>query len=209
MTTGDIIKVLRKRAGMTQAELAQRLGYTSPSTITKIELNQIELTQPKIKAIADLFGVSPSYLVFGDEESAPEYYTDNTVMIPLYGDVAAGLPIYANPDVQGHFAISSDLAIRGKHFALSIRGDSMEPKFYNGDIIVVREQPFVEFGQIGVVQIDGESATCKKVKQTAAGLELHPLNPNHDVQFYTKKEVRDRNISVLGLVVAVYHVLEN
>lgn len=208
MNTGNIIKNLRKRAGYTQAELAQKLGYTSPSTITKIELNQIELTQPKIKAIADLFGVSPSYLIFGEDEQELAYYNDDTVMIPLYGDVAAGLPIYANPDVQGHFAISRDLAFRGNHFALHIRGDSMEPKFFNGDIIVVREQPFVEFGQIGVVQMDGEAATCKKVKQTASGLELHPLNPNHDVQFYTKKEVRERNITVLGLVVGVWHQME-
>ena len=210
MESGKILKMYRTAKGMTQEELARAAGYAHKTSISKIEKGEVDMNQKTMKIFADILGISPADLIDSglrinaSDSDERERYT----MIPLYGEVAAGLPIFANPDILGHIPISDTLAIRGNHFALTIRGTSMEPKFFNGDIIVVREQSFVEFGQIGVVQMDNESATCKKVKSTKAGLELHPLNPAHDVQFYTKKEVAERNITVLGLVIGVWHQLD-
>ena len=63
MTIGARIKARREELGLSQDELAHRLGYKSRSSINKIELNQRNLTQSKIKAIADALSTTPSYVM--------------------------------------------------------------------------------------------------------------------------------------------------
>ena len=88
-TIGLRIRELRSEAGMTQEELARRLGYKSKTTINKIEMGERSLTQTKIKQIADILRVSPMYIMGWEQpynnmdstsdnmESALEgYYTD-------------------------------------------------------------------------------------------------------------------------------------
>ena len=67
MTIGERIRYRREQLGMTQAELAAALGYRSKSSINKIELGKQELTQPKIKAVADALQTSVSYIMGWDE----------------------------------------------------------------------------------------------------------------------------------------------
>lgn len=69
MTIGERIKHRREELGMTQDELAHKLGYKSRSSINKIELNLYNLKQSKIKAIADALGTTPSYIMGWDEEA--------------------------------------------------------------------------------------------------------------------------------------------
>ena len=68
MSIGDRIKIRREELGMNQEELAKRLGYKSRSSINKIELNQRDLPQAKIKAIANILDTTPSYIMGWDEE---------------------------------------------------------------------------------------------------------------------------------------------
>lgn len=68
MTIGDRIKKRRLELGMTQEQLAQKLGYKSKSSINKIELNGRNLTQPKIKLIADALLTTPEYIMGWDEQ---------------------------------------------------------------------------------------------------------------------------------------------
>ena len=88
-TIGLRIRELRSEAGMTQEELAHRLGYKSKTTINKIEMGERSLTQTKIKQIADILRVSPMYIMgweqpykntdstFDNMEATQEgYYTD-------------------------------------------------------------------------------------------------------------------------------------
>lgn len=66
------IKKFRLQAQMSQAELAQRTGYTDRSSIAKIEKGMVDLSQSKIKQFADVFGVTPGELMGWDENTAPE-----------------------------------------------------------------------------------------------------------------------------------------
>jgi len=89
----------------------------------------------------------------------------------------------------------------GEYFALRVKGDSMTAaRIYEGDILVVRRQDYVENGQIAVVLVNGYEATVKKFYRTDTTVSLVPqsLNPEHQMQVYdiTKTEVK-----VLGLVV--------
>lgn len=73
MTIGERIKCRREELGLTQVELAEKLGYSSKTTIAKIETNANNLRQSKIKAIADALQTTPSFIMGWDEESAEEY----------------------------------------------------------------------------------------------------------------------------------------
>lgn len=72
MTIGQRVKVRREELGMSQDELAKKIGYKSKSSINKIELGFRDLTQSKIKAIADALDTTPSYIMGWDEEKEVE-----------------------------------------------------------------------------------------------------------------------------------------
>lgn len=78
---GRNILTLRKKLGWTQEELARRVGYSSKTTINKIELGSRDLPQKKIKAFADALGVTPAYLMGWEWEQEPEDLADVTAQV--------------------------------------------------------------------------------------------------------------------------------
>lgn len=62
--------------------------------------------------------------------------------------------------------ISEDMARQGDYFALQIKGDSMEPRIKEGDVVIVRKQPDVESGEVAIVLVNGDEATIKKCKNS-------------------------------------------
>ena len=123
------------------------------------------------------------------------------VRIPVFGNVAAGIPISAIQNIIDYEEINEDLAYTGEYFGLIIKGDSMEPKMSTGDVVIVRSQPTAENGDIVIVLINGESATCKKIKKTPEGILLISLNPSYEPQFYSKKEIERLPVTIVGKVV--------
>lgn len=75
MTTGDRIKEAREARGLSQQELALKCGWTSRSTISKIEKNICETRLTSLMKIAKALDVDPDYLVFGDAEDKKEEIT--------------------------------------------------------------------------------------------------------------------------------------
>lgn len=71
-TIGQRIKIRREELGLSQEELGKRLGYKSRSSINKIELDQRNLTQSKIKSIADALETTPSYIMGWEEDCTPQ-----------------------------------------------------------------------------------------------------------------------------------------
>lgn len=118
---------------------------------------------------------------------------------PLLGTVRAGLPMYAEENIEGYIPIrQTDGA---KYFWLNIRGDSMNAAGMNeGDQILVREQPEVENGEIAVVLVNGDEATVKTFRREGELVILTPrsLNPAHQPQIYDPRKVPVR---VLGKVI--------
>lgn len=123
------------------------------------------------------------------------------VKIPVLGYVRAGIPIDAVEEILDYEEITEDMANTGTYFCLQIKGDSMEPKFSEGDVVVIRQQETVENGDIAVVLINGNDATIKKFYRTDAGIQLVATNPSYDPLFYTPKEVDSLPVSVIGKVV--------
>ena len=184
---------------MSQDELAQKSGYKSRSTITKIEKGERRVKQTKVKALADALGVSPAWLLGFDEEATPLARNIIPVpagrRIPVVGTIACGSPILAQENIQGY--VDTDKA-HGADFALICRGDSMAPKILDGDVVLIRQQPTVDNGQVAAVLI-GDEATLKKVYLQDNQLVLVPENGAYSPLVYTGQDMA--SAQVLGLVV--------
>lgn len=72
MQTYEIIKMLRIKHKISQGELAKKVGYSDRSSIAKIESGNVDLTESKIKTFANVFGVSPAYLLGMTDAPAPQ-----------------------------------------------------------------------------------------------------------------------------------------
>jgi len=200
---GKRIKDERIRLNMTQEELARKVGYTSRSSVNKIELGLVDLPQSKILAIASALQTTPAYLM-GWEESIDELKIDNIFKIekrsiPLLGNVACGEPIFASESFDAYVTVGSNIQA---DFCLRAQGDSMiNARILDGDIVFVRKQEMVNDGEIAVVLI-GDEATIKRVyyDKEEGQLSLVPENPKYRVMRYHGEELNQ--IRILGKVIA-------
>ncbi len=191
---GGRIKQLRQSKSITQKELSEML-YKSESTVRMWELGKSEPDLEMLKKIANFFNVSVDYLLNDG------LVTKRGVKIPVFGNVAAGIPIDAITDIEDYEEITEELAASGEYVALKIKGDSMEPKMSQGDVVIVRVQPTIESGEIAIVLINGDNATCKKVKKTEEGIMLISLNSAYEPMFYSNKQIEELPIRIFGKVV--------
>ena len=121
--------------------------------------------------------------------------------IPILGRIAAGLPLYAEQNIEGYTL--TDLNGGAEYFALRVSGDSMNAaRIEDGDIIVVRRQDDVENGELAVVMVGDSDATVKRFYATGTTVTLMPqsTNPIHQPQMYDLKRTR---INVLGKVIKI------
>lgn len=120
--------------------------------------------------------------------------------VPELGHVAAGDPIFVEDNIVGWVTLPDDLEYSEDLFALTVRGDSMEPRMFSGDKVIFRRQEHAPNGATAIVLINGNTATCKKVYRRADGLELKPNNDKYKPLFFTPQEVNDLPVRVIGVV---------
>jgi repressor LexA len=121
---------------------------------------------------------------------------DESVTVPVVGDIAAGAPISAEEHVDDVLSLPRELTGRGRVFGLRVRGDSMvDAAICDGDIVVVRQQPEAHSGQIVAAMIDDE-ATVKVYRRRNGHVHLEPRNPAYDV-------IDGDTAVILGIVVSV------
>ena len=206
-TIGSRIRNRREELGLSQDELGKRLGYKSRSSINKIELDQRNLTQSKIKAIADALDTTPAYIMGWEDQPIstipiPPGFIPMPQMrkVPLVGSIACGTPILAQQNIDGSVDAPEDIRC---DFALRCKGDSMiDAGIHDGDAVYIRIQPEVENGEIAAVRI-GEEATLKRVYYDGTTLTLMPANASFAPMVYTGPQLDDVHIE--GRVVGWTH----
>ena len=186
-----ILKRLREERDITQEKLAKAIGMKR-SRLSMYELGEREPDFDALKAFANYFNV-PVGVLLGENE-------DYDNMIPVLGDVAAGIPIEATEDIIDYVVISPSMFRTGDFFGLRLKGDSMSPRLNDGDIVIVRKQETVDNNELAVVMV-GDSATVKVVKFDRKGISLIPFNPDFAPMRYTKEDVEQKPITILGKVV--------
>lgn len=197
MSIGDNIKTLRLKEKLSQADLGKIAGVTDKAVSTW----ESGLKIPRMGAVekmASYFGV-PKSAILDDNLSAsiPTGFEPLPQMaqVPLVGRIACGQPITAEQNIESVIGVPSAWHA---DFALTCRGDSMQPRYVDGDIVCIHRQPEVENGQIAAVRI-GEEATLKRFYRQGDTVTLQAENPAYPPLVYQKEELN--SIAIEGRVV--------
>jgi repressor LexA len=225
------LKEIRESKGMSQKQLAIKIGVAQNS-ISRWESGERQPDNDTLVKIAEVFNVSIDYLLGrkkGDIPIIPEIATSldinlaslaqnkydknlnidsysqskESIRIPVLGKVAAGIPVEAIENYGDEWEeIPEEMAASANYFALKIQGESMEPKFSEGDVVIVKKQDDLESGDIGVVVINGSDATVKKVMKQENGIMLIALNHGvYPPKFYDIQSIEELPVRIIGKVV--------
>lgn len=195
------IKKYRKALGLTQTELAELVGYTDGSMITKIESGKVDISRSKVYEFAKVLQTTPVVLMGLDEEIEKENKRPRGVRIPVLGRVAAGIPIDAIEEIIDYEEISEEEAKQGEYFGLQIKGDSMYPRILDGDVVIVRKQTCANNGDVVIVLVNGNEGTCKQFYKYDDHIELKPFNPMYQPMKFNKEEVDNLPVQIIGKIV--------
>lgn len=202
---GERLKTARKEAGLKQEDVGRILGL-GKSTISEWETGKRSPDIELITELASILNTSVEYLLGierqSDTKAKHEYRLPTNVQpvselhmhrIPMIGEIAAGEPILAVQDYETFVP-----GPMGADFALTVRGDSMEPTYLTGDIVYLRQQDDVYDGQVAAVIIDDEAA-LKHVYHIPNGLTLVSDNTAYPPRVVTLPDYD--SIRILGLVI--------
>ena len=198
MTIGERLRFLRKRKGVTGDEVADFIGVTRPQ-YTAYESGRQNPTR-HISKLADYFQVSTDYLC--GKTDSPSTHNQRGRKIPVLGTVPAGIPLEAITDIIDYEEIPQNMV--GEYFALKIKGNSMSPRICDGDVVIVKKESSVDSGDIAIVIINGNEATCKEVKIQDNGIALIGWNvAEWSPLFFTREEAESLPVRIIGRVVEV------
>lgn len=192
------IRELRKAKGLTLKDMSA-IFHVSLATVGFWEQGKNEPSYSMLLQMSKFFNVPIDYILCNDE--AVERHSGN--WIPVYGRVAAGIPIEAiDDDIVDQEELTPEMMKDGAEYrGLRIAGHSMEPRIREGDVVIVRIQPDVESGEVAIVFVNGDEATCKQIKKTPEGVSLISFNPAFDPIFFTNEEIKQKPVKVWGKVV--------
>lgn len=200
------------KSGLQQKEVAAALNI-APTTFNTWCVGKILPTLPKLQKIAEYFGIQVEDLIQPMSERKATYPSRLSPLpvgrqgkLPIYGTVSAGLGEYVDGenDILGWEPVDGKFAT-DEHFYLRVKGDSMSPKIEDGDLVLVRKQPSVDSGDIGVFLVDGDEGFVKRVKYDTDYIVLLSLNPLYEPITFIGEDVL--RVRVVGKVLRVVKIL--
>lgn len=198
MSIGDNIKKWREIRNLKQTELAELVGV-SDKTVSSWEINRTEPKMGMVEKISVALNCKKTDIIGIDEKVSPSKGKGFTINV--LGRVAAGIPIEAVEEIIDTEEIPEELASTGTYFGLKIQSDSMEPKISNGDVVIVRQQDDADTGDIVIALVNGDDATCKRLRKYRDGIELIANNPTYEPMFFSNKEIEEKPVKIIGKVV--------
>ena len=198
----DNLKRLIEERRVTSQEFAKAINV-SPSTVSMWITNKSLPRMELLDKIADYFNIDVVNLYFDNSKQNERISVSSKkgVAINVLGRVAAGIPIEAIEDIIDTEEISDEMAKSGEFFGLQIHGDSMEPRMCEGDVVIVRKQDDAESGDIVIAMINGDDATCKRLRKYRDGIELISNNPSYEPMFFSNQEIQEKPVRIIGKVV--------
>ena len=158
----------RMKLKMTQQEVADQLGVTR-QTYSNYENGTREPDFAALCALSEVMQCSIAQLLDFRSE-----YEGCGVRIPILGTVKGGLGLQAQQEYEGYEV--ADVASPDEYFFLRVTGDSMAPQIQEGDLALVHSQQTLQSGQIGVILLDDDEATVKRVLFSGKTVILQPFN---------------------------------
>ncbi|MDE1906677.1 MAG: transcriptional repressor LexA [Rhodospirillales bacterium] len=158
-------------------------------------LEVTKLPQDMSPRQAEAIGFAPNVIqgnfgprLAGLRAEAPEA---GAISLPLYGKIAAGLPIEALRDSEEMIEVPMSMLGGGEHFALTVEGDSMvEAGILDGDTVIIRRGDAAENGQIIVALVDENEVTLKRLRRKGQSIALEPANIRYETKILPAERVR-------------------
>lgn len=204
MKLSEIIKQYRKINNISAREFAKRCEISN-AYISLIENEETKSpTLEMLNKLANGMFISLNELIqYIDDETMVSIkpIKKTSIKIPVLGKVIAGIPIEAVEEILDYEEIDEKMARTGEFFALQIKGDSMDPIMSAGDVVIVRKQSDVDNGQIGIILINGDEATVKKVIKKENGIMLVANNPMYEPMFFDAYDIQTKPVKIIGRVI--------
>lgn len=193
---------------MTQQELADSTGIPK-SSISQYISGYAKPKDDRIHLMAKALRVQEPWLLGYDVSMDSQERTEQSpttkpkaIKIPVLGMVHAGYPVDAIEDVLDWEEVTPEMSARGDLMALQVKGDCMEPRFAEGDVVIVLCQNTAKSGDIVIVMVNHDEAEMKKLKRFENGcINLVPLNAAYPVKSFSPQEIEELPIRILGKVI--------
>lgn len=171
---GEKIKYLRESKGITQQELAKKLGTTRQS-ISRYESGERTANQDILFELSDIFETPVDNFFPPREDFVTK--VKNILRIPVLGVITCGEPILAEENFNGYREEIAENVPSGEVFFLETKGNSMTPTIPENSFVLIRKQETIENNEIAAVLVNGDSeATLKRVKFQGDTMILMPDN---------------------------------
>lgn len=194
------LKALRKAKGLSQGALSAQLGVTQQA-VGKWETGRSTPDPNTVARLAELLDTTSDFLLGVTSPQTQSFggpvgsYAESPV--PVVGTVRAG---------YGALAFEEDYGVEmapvkdpDNYFYLIVKGDSMEPRIHDGDYALVRRQPTLSNGELGVMVFGEGEGTLKRYLQRGNAVVLQPFNPDYDELVIRGEELND--LYIVGKVV--------
>lgn len=200
------LKFLREKKGLSQNKLARIIGVNQ-TTIARWEDDNRVPTIDNAIDVAKALDI-PLPILLGKDlrfDNAEIVELDsNIIKIPVFGTIKAGTPIESQSDIIEYIDIPSNWTRGGKKFyGLKISGDSMFPKYNENDIVIFEQTNDIELynGKDCAVMINGTESTFKNLLINEQGIVLQPYNTAYDIMMFSKEQVEQLPIKIVGIAV--------
>lgn len=201
MTIYDRIDLKIKEKRTTKKAMSENIGLPYSTLMSFYTRRSDNISLDTLKKIALYLNTTLDYLVYGIiDESEIKTHTINK--LPILGSIPCGAPSDAEENIIGYID-NSTVENHANAYALVARGDSMEPLISEGDIIIINMQTTLNSGQIGIVKVNGNDATCKKIFIHKDGMSLVSINKNYLPIFYTMSQIENEPITIVGRVIEI------
>lgn len=205
---GEFIKSKRLGMDLSLREFA-KLCDLSHTHIDSIEKGldyrtgkPVRVTNDTLAKIANAINVDPSLLFDLSLGIATDGKENPVIRVPVLGRIVAGIPLEAITEIIDFEEIPRAIASKGEYFALLVKGNSMEPRIRENDVVIVKKQSTVDSGELAIVLINGHDATLKKVTRQDDGILLTAFNPEvYSPCFYSNEQILKLPVEILGKVV--------
>lgn len=202
-TIANRIRLALDMRGMKQSELVEKtkIGKSSISTYLS---GSYEPKQKNIYKIATALDVDEAWLMGFDvpiDRKNISVVSGKGIKIPVLGRVPAGIPLEAVEDIIDYEEIPEEMSKTGEFFGLQIKGNSMEPRICEGDVVIVKKQDDAESGDLVIAMVNGNEATCKRLMKYKEGIRLIPSNPVYEPLYFSNEEINEKPVKIIGKVV--------
>lgn len=204
---GDKIKARRKELGLSADAVANATGISRATLYRYESPDNYKIPVAFLEQLAEVLKTSTDVLL-GTSEQKDKWIAENTIplskitKLPIIGIVRAGVGGITYEDNLGEeFIETSTLAGHNKDdfFWLKVKGDSMEPRLFENDLVLVRKQTSVQSGDFAVVLVDDEEGVVKKVTYDENSVTLHSQNHNYPPRVFEGRDVL--RLRIVGQVV--------